>query len=259
MNHADATRIVDATIPYIVPDYRALVQAIGSFESNYGTAWHDGLKQQGEILVPDPEQKGSDSHNWGAMQGTGPAGYFITRDSYLNDAGQKVEYTAKYRKYHNDSEAIVDLANRALTNKVTAEIDNGSILHALFELAKTGYYETVDVPRSDKTIAGYLQRAISYFNHLKGSLAKIFDTRGWSDKNFLSVDCYGYYTGRTYKGGPIVTGYINTTPLTEGDVIQKAIGSSKSYAVLFYTIYSKKLGKWSKWRQLMPPVAYPDF
>lgn len=92
-------------------------------EGYYGKGWKEG--------------HGAGSHNWGAVQGVGPAGFFTTEDSHADGS----KYIGKFRKYNSDSEGFSDMARILLKPNVKAAIKRGSLREAVYAQHSNRYFE----------------------------------------------------------------------------------------------------------------------
>lgn len=107
------------------------VQAVGELESGYASYWHP---------------PGVDSNNWGAIQGSGPAGAFQYVDTHPNPDGTSTQYATTFAKYHSMAEGaeylvrtVYQIANR--DKLVLPAATAGDTLGFSTGLHKTVYYE----------------------------------------------------------------------------------------------------------------------
>jgi len=92
-------------------------------EGYYGKGWKEGF--------------GAGSHNWGAVQGTGPAGFFNTEDSHADGS----KYVGKFKRYNSDSEGFSDMARILLKPNVKAALKRGSLKEAVYAQHSNKYFE----------------------------------------------------------------------------------------------------------------------
>lgn len=107
------------------------VQAVGELESGYASYWRP---------------PGVDSCNWGAIQGSGPAGAFQYVDTHPNADGTSTQYATTFAKYHSLGEgaeylvrAVYQIANR--DKLVLPYATAGDTLGFSTGLHRTIYYE----------------------------------------------------------------------------------------------------------------------
>jgi hypothetical protein len=106
-----------------------IIQSIGEAETGFGTGWGS-----------DPA-KGAGSHNIGAVQGTGSAGYFEHGDSNQR-VSPPVHYTTKFKKYYSDVEGVADVVRFVTTNRplVWEYIKNGDYMGAGIQMGLPPIY-----------------------------------------------------------------------------------------------------------------------
>ena len=79
---------------------------------------------------------GVGSHNWGAIQGTGPAGSFEHIDHDKNGA----PYVGTFKRYNSDTEAAADVAKTLLKANVRAAVNAGDLRGAVDAQYANGYF-----------------------------------------------------------------------------------------------------------------------
>jgi hypothetical protein len=106
-------------------------QAVGFLETGYGLSWTGaGLR----------------SYNWGALQGTGPAGFFLYTDTHPNLDGTSTPYQTKFCKYSTDAQGAAALTREVYQTHDRAELvllpaTAGDTLGFSTGLHTSGYYE----------------------------------------------------------------------------------------------------------------------
>lgn len=136
MNHTQARALIVAgfTSAFGRPPTRPEAQceqAVGFLETNYCQSW---------------KGPGVGSCNWGAEQGVGPAGFFTYTDTHPNADGTSKPYTAKFQKFHSESEGAETLTADVYMhhNRGTLVLPfakNGDTLSFSGGLHASGYYE----------------------------------------------------------------------------------------------------------------------
>ena len=126
-----------------MPEYKrqyALTVARG--EGFYGKGWgkqHPGMTEQDAQLAKT-------SNNWGAVQGTGPAGSF----NHLDHDAAGNPYVYKYRRYNTPEEGFLDMSRilygggtrgKAGASELDAALRKGSLKTAVYAQRDNGYYE----------------------------------------------------------------------------------------------------------------------
>jgi hypothetical protein len=105
-------------------------QAVGFLETGYAATW---------------KPPGVGSWNFGAIQGTGPAGWFVYTDTHPKADGSSKPYTITFRKYPTAISGVNDLVRVVyLIQKrqpVLVAATNGDTLAFSTALHATGYYE----------------------------------------------------------------------------------------------------------------------
>lgn len=113
----------------------ALIQyalTVGRGEGYYGLGWGSSA--------------GAGSNNWGAVQGTGDAGYFEHKDHHADGS----EYITKFKKYSTPEKGFADMARilfsggtRGTTgaNAIKKAIKSGNLKAAVDAQRANGYYE----------------------------------------------------------------------------------------------------------------------
>jgi len=77
------------------------------------------------------------SHNWGAVQGRGPAGSFQTGDTHEDGSG----YVGTFKRYNSDEEGWADLVRILLKPNVRAALADGDAAAACAAQRANGYFE----------------------------------------------------------------------------------------------------------------------
>jgi len=80
---------------------------------------------------------GVGSHNWGAVQGTGPAGSFSNKDHHADGTA----YTGKFKRYQSDEQGFLDMARILLKPNVREALARGSLRDAVFAQHSNRYFE----------------------------------------------------------------------------------------------------------------------
>lgn len=106
-------------------------QSVGWLETGYAQSWKNA---------------GIGSWNFGAMQGTGPAGFFLYTDTHPNADGTNTPYTTKFSKYHDGPEGASALVyevyqNHSRETLVLPPAAAGDTLGFSTGLHASGYYE----------------------------------------------------------------------------------------------------------------------
>jgi hypothetical protein len=96
--------------------------AVARGESFYGKGW------KGE---------GVGSKNWGAVQGSGPAGSFSNKDHHADGTA----YTGKFKRYQSDEQGFLDMARILLKQNVRDALARGSLRDAVFAQHSNRYFE----------------------------------------------------------------------------------------------------------------------
>lgn len=90
--------------------------------------------------------EGVGSKNWGAVQGTGPAGSFHTTDHHADGSA----YVGKFKRYNTDEEGFADMADilfrggkrgKIGAQEIKDAIARGSLKDATIAQRANGYYE----------------------------------------------------------------------------------------------------------------------
>lgn len=111
------------------------------------------------------------SNNWGAVQGTGPAGFFNTTDHHADGTS----YNGKFKKYHTPEEGAIDMARilfgggkrgKAGAEALDTALRRGDLNAATQAQRDNGYYELVQ--------SKYHAAAVRNYNQLTANL-------GWQD------------------------------------------------------------------------------
>jgi hypothetical protein len=93
-------------------------------EGFYGLGWKDGM--------------GKGSHNWGAVQGQGPAGSFQHLDHHADGR----PYTTAFRAYHTDEQGFLDMARILLKPNLRKILNTtGSLKEAVYIQKANRYFE----------------------------------------------------------------------------------------------------------------------
>jgi hypothetical protein len=128
---AEAYQVAMRAAPSMPENHRQYVLTVARGEGFYGKGW------KGE---------GVGSHNWGAVQGTGPAGSFANIDHHADGS----QYTGKFKKYNTDEEGFLDMARIILNGgkrgaegakEIQAALAKGSLRDAVFAQHRNGYFE----------------------------------------------------------------------------------------------------------------------
>jgi len=124
------------------PRQSLVVRAIGAHEGGYGAGWRrepaEWAAQQVGIDPTSNAEAAITSKNWGAVQGTGPAGFFWYRDSHADGS----KYAWKYRRYNNHAEAarsVLNTASRTDAEKLAIAAGDWPDVAAAMKAAR--YYE----------------------------------------------------------------------------------------------------------------------
>lgn len=107
-------------------------------EGFYGLGWGNNprtLALSEEMGVDG--KAGVGSHNWGAVQGVGPAGSFPHVDHHADGT----PYIGKYRKYNTSAEGAADMASILLKPNVKAALSLGDLRGAVFAQHANKYFE----------------------------------------------------------------------------------------------------------------------
>lgn len=99
LSDSQAYELTKRASPDLTEPERHFGLQIARVETNYGNAW------TGDAVG---------SNNWGAVQGTGPAGYFIHQDTHADGR----TYTTKFKKYNSPEEGWLDVVRYALKPNV---------------------------------------------------------------------------------------------------------------------------------------------
>lgn len=114
-------------------------QAVGFLETGYASTW---------------KEPGVGSWNFGAIQGTGPAGSFVYTDTHPQDDGSSKSYSWPFRKYPTAISGVNDLVRVVyLIQKrqpVLAAATAGDVLGFSTGLHSTGYYEGFGKTTADR-------------------------------------------------------------------------------------------------------------
>lgn len=102
---------------------RQYVLAVARGEGYYGLGWTAG--------------NGAGSHNWGAVQGQGPAGSF----QHLDHHADGTPYTTAFKAYNNDDEGFTDMAHILIKPNVQAALKKGSLRQAVMAQHDNRYFE----------------------------------------------------------------------------------------------------------------------
>jgi hypothetical protein len=146
--HVHARDFIQATYPNNSDRQNFGLQLVTLAETQYGHGW---------------KGPGAGSFNWGAVQSPrrkdgsyadGPAGFFVTGDNkYDATKGGVVGYQTHFRKYHNDTEGLNDVAVTLLKPNYRAAVDTGSLLMAVTAQFGNGYYTGVQKVPADNVRA----------------------------------------------------------------------------------------------------------
>lgn len=176
------TGLIPALIQY------ALTVARG--EGYYGLGWGSGA--------------GAGSNNWGAVQGTGDAGYFEHIDHHADGS----EYTTKFKKYSTPEKGFADMARilfgggirgSAGAKEITKAIKSGKLKDAVYAQRANGYYELA----ADKYLAAVKKNYDTLTANLKWPkllYSNIWFTIGQSLIG-LGLGISGIYVYRNIKHG----------------------------------------------------------
>lgn len=135
---SDAFSVV-SSLPGLSPEERQYVMTIARGEGFYGLGWGTpkaATRAKAEELGIDP-LAGIGSHNWGAIQGTGPAGSF----PHVDHRADGTPYIGQFRKYNTDQEGAADLARVLLKANVRQALSRGSLREAVFAQHANRYFE----------------------------------------------------------------------------------------------------------------------
>lgn len=134
MSQADknAQKAVDEALPDATEEERQYLLTVARGEGYYGLGW---------------KNEGVGSHNWGAIQGTGPAGSFKYGDSHADGSG----YQGTFKRYHDDAEGIQDMysvlfgkpggPNHHIKVDLSEVVKTGSLHETVYAQHENGYYE----------------------------------------------------------------------------------------------------------------------
>ena len=155
------------------------VVAVARGEGYYGNGWSHPSARTLELSKQFglTGYEGADSHNWGAIQGSGSGGSFPHVDVHANGT----PYKANYRKYLTPEDGFKDMARIILgggTRKATgaAEIKSaiaaGNLQKAVYAQHANGYFELAP----DK----YLSAVVSNYNKIMAGIGwpKVLDQYG---------------------------------------------------------------------------------
>jgi hypothetical protein len=160
---------------------RHYVLAVARGEGYYGLGWKPG--------------QGAGSHNWGAVQGQGPAGSFMHLDHHADGT----PYHAPFKAYNNDEEGFADMAHVLLKSNVRAAIRKGSLRDAVFAQHANRYFE-LDPEK-------YLSAVMKNYNALV--LAHVVPKRLLTEKGGASATTVvlvtALYAGIGYGGYRLLT------------------------------------------------------
>ena len=120
---ANAYAVAKRAAPSMPEAERQYVLAVARGEGFYGRGWKPG--------------EGAGSHNWGAVQGTGPAGSFLHLDHHADGT----PYHAPFKAYHTDEEGFLDMARILLKPNVKAAVAKGDLQGAVLAQHSNHYFE----------------------------------------------------------------------------------------------------------------------
>lgn len=120
------------------PQEEQYLLTVARGEGFYGLGWGNNPKTLAlsEEMGVDGKA-GVGSHNWGAIQGTGPAGSFPHIDHHADGS----PYIGKYRKYNTSAEGAADMARILLKPNVKASLALGDLRGAVFAQHANRYFE----------------------------------------------------------------------------------------------------------------------
>ena len=120
---ANAYETTKRAAPNMPEKERQYVLTVARGEGYYGLGW----KIPGAI----------GSNNWGAVQGTGPAGSFVHLDHHADGT----PYHADYKRYNTNDEGFLDMARIILKPNVKSALSKGSLREAVYAQHSNGYFE----------------------------------------------------------------------------------------------------------------------
>src|SRR5574342_1022361 len=173
--------------PELTEPERQFALIIARVETYYGSGWHG---------------PGVGSNNWGAIQGTGPAGYFMHIDHHADGT----QYTTKFRKYHDNDEAWLDLVAFVLKPNVRKVLNETHNANA-----------ALDVMRNQN-------------RYFELQLSKYQDAFARNYSSFLKNTSFSPALSTASSAATI------PTPVPTGNVITAAIASVVLYKVVDYLI-----------------------
>jgi peptidoglycan hydrolase-like protein with peptidoglycan-binding domain len=128
--HAEARVIIKDAFKHVfgrepTPLEAIFAQAVALHETGYGQAW---------------KGDGAGSNNWGAVQGTGNAGFFVHGDTHADGS----KYTTKFKKYLSAQDGADDLIVQVYGKGRPGVLDaatRGAFSDAVTAMRKGGYFE----------------------------------------------------------------------------------------------------------------------
>lgn len=126
-------------IPGLTPAEQQYLMTVAYGEGYYGQGWGSPSAltiSESEVAMIDP-MAGVGSHNWGAVQGTGPAGSFPHIDHHANHT----PYVGNFKRYNSDTESAGDMAKILLKPNVRSALKAGDLHVAVVAQKANGYFE----------------------------------------------------------------------------------------------------------------------
>jgi hypothetical protein len=138
---ANAYKVAQRAGAKLTEAERQYVLAVARGEGYYGLGWKPG--------------EGAGSHNWGAVQGVGPAGSF----QHLDHHADGTPYHTAFKAYHNDDEGFQDMARILLKPNVKAALNGSGSLHDAVYAQHSNHYFELDPKK-------YLAAVVKNYNTL---------------------------------------------------------------------------------------------
>jgi len=259
MGYSDsqAAEIISRALPSASPGERMVVQAISKLESQYGSGWGGA---------------GVGSNNWGAITGTGPAGYFVYKDSRPDpkDPSHQITYTTKFRRYNSPEDGAADVGRIALKPNVRDAIERRDLEGVSRAMRENKYY--LGFGTKEQAIKAHAKR-------MRQLVDKILDNTGAKDPFALSnikdpvqpadgsqptvgvkpqpappaaqvVPRWTYYV-RQFRapstgGLQLESGWLGQTPITQAQALPLILGK-KPATYLATTTFNPDLKVWTAW------------
>jgi hypothetical protein len=99
--------------------------------------------------------EGVGSKNWGAVQGTGPAGSFSNKDHHADGKA----YVGKFKRYLTDEQGFLDMARILLKQNVRDALARGSLRDAVFAQHSNRYFELAPAKYLQAVLRNYAAAA----------------------------------------------------------------------------------------------------